>query len=375
MNTIAPLAPEKRPRSINRRLKRGLLIAVSMLAIGAAAFGVVARNHIRSIWSIRRIPNTKMYVMDYYAAYNVEELEKSGTDPDDVEGSLFRALLPDVLVPIAEMISGHKKGDRDWHTSRHSCSSLFVATQEGKMLFGRNFDWSHDPCLVVRTHGSKPSVAVLDLHYLKLDQAKLEKLSIIDRLNLLFAPYLVEDGMNQHGLAVSSMAVEESGVPFDAEKPTVIKALLKRLILDLARTTDEAIALIQRYNVDFAGTPCHFMIADRSGKSVVAEFVDGKLSIVPPTHPWHMATNHQLTGSTELLNCEKCWRYKTATEALSESDATVDSDRLMRVMASISVENWTMWTSVYDLKTGAYQIAYRRQYDDIFNGQLHSVGR
>lgn len=366
----ASLTPKRRPRSIKRKLKRITLIGVALLAVGAVVFGVIARNHIRSIWSIQRIPNTKMYVMDYYAPYNLEELAKSGTDPNDVEGSLFRALLPDLLIPIAEMISGHKKGDRDWHTSRHSCSSISLATKERKVLFGRNFDWSHDPCLVVRVHGVTSSVAVLDLHYLKLDEAKLAGLSLKDRLNLLFAPYLAEDGMNQYGLAVSSMAADESDVPFDAAKPIVIKALLKRLILDQARTTDEAIKLIQNYNVDFAGTPCHFMIADRSGKSVVVEFVKGETSIVSSTKPWHIATNHLLTGNTDQMNREKCWRFNTAFGALSHNDSPADSDRMMQVMSSISVEDWTMWSSVFDLNSGSYQIAYRRQYEDVFKGQL-----
>lgn len=368
--TITSSTPPRRPSSLKRKLKRTALACVVLLAVGVSIFGVIARNYIRSIWSIRHIPNTKMYVMDYYASYNLDELAKSGTDPNDVEGSLFRALLPDLLIPIAEMISGHKKGDRDWHTSRHSCSSISLVTEDGSVLFGRNFDWSHDPCLIVRVHGATSSVAVLDLHYLKLDEAKLADLSIKDRLNLLFAPYIAEDGMNEYGLAVSSMAADESDVPFNSERPTVIKPLLKRLILDQARTTVEAVELIQKYNIDFAGTPCHFMIADRSGKNVVVEFVKGETSIATSTKPWHIATNHLLKGNTEQANREKCWRFKIASEALSHNDSRADSDRMMQLMSSISVEDWTMWSSVYDLNSGTYQIAYRRQYKDVFEGQL-----
>lgn len=374
-NTSLPVASARTSRSAWRKLKRCILLAATVLAVGVSAFAFGVRDHIRSIWSIRRIPNTKMYVMDYYASYNLEELAESGTDPNDVEGSLFRALLPDVLLPIANLISGHKKGDRDWHTSQHSCSSISFVADEGNVLFGRNFDWSHDPCLIVRMQGKRASVAVLDLHYLRLSESQLDNLSLKDRLNLLFAPYLVEDGMNEYGLAVSSMAVDESGVPNDDAKPTVIKPLLKRMILDFARTTEEAIEVIQRYNIDFAGTPCHLMIADRTGKSVVVEFVDGKTSILVANDPWHIATNHLLTGNTDQMNRDKCWRFNTASEAISQDKSQFDAERMMRVMSSISVPDWTMWTSVYDLNSGAYQVAYRRRYEQVFRDQLRLRGR
>jgi hypothetical protein len=42
----------------------------------------------------------------------------------------------------------------------------------------------------------------------------------------------------------------------------------------------------------------------------------------------------------------------------------------MGIIAAASVENWTMWTSVYDLDSGEYRIAYRRHYDDLFRGRL-----
>ncbi len=38
---------------------------------------------------------------------------------------------------------------------------------------------------------------------------------------------------------------------------------------------------------------------------------------------------------------------------------------MMQIMSSISVENWTMWTSVYSLATSEFQVAYRRKYNDV----------
>jgi hypothetical protein len=44
----------------------------------------------------------------------------------------------------------------------------------------------------------------------------------------------------------------------------------------------------------------------------------------------------------------------------------MDSTNMMKIMSSISVENWTMWTSVYNLATGEFQVAYRRKYQELY---------
>jgi hypothetical protein len=45
----------------------------------------------------------------------------------------------------------------------------------------------------------------------------------------------------------------------------------------------------------------------------------------------------------------------------------------MDIMASVSKENWTMWTSLYELTSGEFRVAYRRQYDKPFVGNLNAA--
>jgi predicted choloylglycine hydrolase len=173
------------------------------------------------------------------------------------------------------------------------------------MLFGRNFDLDHEPCVIVRVHSGDgiSSVSVVDPYYLNLNAAELADLPLAKRLRLLFAPYLCQDGMNADGVAVSSMAVPERMAEApgesDRKRPVVIKPVMMRLILESARNTDEAVELLQKYHVDCDGMPCHFMIADASGKSVVVEFAEGKLETVATKESWQVATNHVLTGRSE----------------------------------------------------------------------------
>jgi hypothetical protein len=314
-----------------------------------------------------------MYVMDYYCGYNAAGLYDHGIDQEDIPGSLIRNYFPRLLSPLVEAIGGHVKGQRKWHKIDHACSTVTVRDDNGSMLFGRNFDWTHDPCLIVRIHGTDgpSSVSLVDLHYLQLGENQLEQPSLANRTRLLLAPYVPLDGMNDRGLAISCMTAKESRLPpIDSGKPTLVVPAMMRLVLDFAETTDEAVALMRRFNVDFDGVPCHFLVADRNGKSVVVEFVEGQFETVPATERWQVSTNHLLFGKSEPENEAACDRYRTAAARLADSTQAIDAPEIMRLMAVISAENRTMWTSLYNQTTGDYQVAYRRHYENLFVDRL-----
>ena len=99
---------------------------------------------------------------------------------------------------------------------------------------------------------------------------------------LLRSPFLPFDGMNEQGLAIGMMALSTADGPDDPQKQTVGSLMIIRLMLDQAKDVDEAIALFEKVNIDFqGGPPLHYFITDRSGRSVVVEFVDQKLSVLP----------------------------------------------------------------------------------------------
>jgi predicted choloylglycine hydrolase len=228
---------------------------------------------------------------------------------------------------------------------------------------------------VLKIHGAKgkSSVAVLDLHYLNLDRDDLDQTSLIQRLPLLFAPYYLQDGMNEYGVAVSDMAVHDVRPPDDPAKPNIIHSAAMRLILDYAKTTDEAIELLNQYNIHFVAETCHLMIADAHGKSAVVEFIDGKLQPTTTHESWQICTNHQICGKTEAQNCEACGRYKLASGELTELHAKGDANQVMKIMQSVSKTDRTMWSSVYDLTTGDFELAYRRHFDDIYRDGLARI--
>jgi predicted choloylglycine hydrolase len=335
---------------------------------------IASKDHIRTLSSLRRVPGTNAYVMDYYLDYHLDDIRSHGIDVENIEDSFIDALFPDLIAAVAVRI----KGTFVSHSisvlpdGAHRCSTASLRTSGGKVIFGRNFDWHHDACLIVRVHGkdSISSVAVIDIAYLNLNRPDLDATNLIQRIPLLFAPYYVMDGMNQYGVAVSDMAVKGAQAPYDASKPNILHSTAMRAILDEAKSVDEAIAILEEFNVRFSDVTCHLMIADASGKSVIVEYIAGEMRITGPDENWQVCTNHEVWGRSEADRDEICTRYRNASAQLENLGESADASDMMTIMESVSSESVTMWTSVYDLSAREFSVAYRRKFANAYHDQL-----
>jgi hypothetical protein len=353
-----------------RRYLKRIAIVLALLVLCA---GYALKDQIRTLNSLRRIDGTNAYVMDYYVNYNMAEVRANGIDVDNVENSLIAVFCPRWITPaVARLKRAYLDEPIATIATGEHCSTVMLHTNNGHVYFGRNFDYKHDACLILKVHGAdgQSSVAVLDLHYLNLDRDDLDSTSLIQRVPLLFAPYYLQDGMNESGVAVSDMTVKNVRTLDDPAKPNIIHSAAMRLILDYAKTTDEAVELLRKYNIHFVAETCHLMIADAAGKSVVVEFIDGQLKSTTTHENWQICTNHELCGKSEEENCKSCGRYKLASAELIDLHASGDANDVMKIMQSVSKTDRTMWSSVYDLTTGNFEIAYRQHYDQPFQDRI-----
>jgi hypothetical protein len=174
-----------------------------------------------------------------------------------------------------------------------ACTGFTARSPQGERLLGRNFDWYRHPALLLFTDSPDgyASASMVDISYLGYqgpldtdDPARLE--------DLLKAPYLPFDGLNERGLAVGMMAVPHGEGGADAHKATLDSLEVIRLLLDYAANLDEALVLMEKYNLDFSGgPPLHYLIADSSGASAVVEYIGGTLRIFRSDQPWQVSTN------------------------------------------------------------------------------------
>ncbi|MGD8474195.1 MAG: MBL fold metallo-hydrolase [Anaerolineae bacterium] len=284
--------------------------------------------------SLEQVGEYPLYVMHYY---------------DEYEPQIYGAAPAGTRVPA-------------W-----ACSLFAALGDEEGRLYGRNFDWYYSPALLLYTDPADgyASVSMVDLAYLGFDEddvRSLLDLSLGDLSPLLDTPHWPFDGMNEHGLAVGMAAVAAGGMRPDPDRRTIGSLGIIREILDHARDVDEALQLLQAYNIDMEGGPdLHYLVADRSGRSLLVEFYRGQMVVTPNEEPWHLATNF-ITASVPTPSEAGCWRYDLIEETLREAVGDLDPGGAMELLEQVSQDN-TQWSVVYGMSTGTIQVSMGRQYD------------
>jgi hypothetical protein len=257
-----------------------------------------------------------------------------------------------------------------------ACSLFAAFGNPDHLLFGRNFDWDYSPTLLLFTvpPDGYASVSVVDLTFLGFtskNSSSLEEATLTEQQELLGAPAMPFDGMNEYGLVIGMAAVPESIASTDPDKPAIGSIGIMREILDHARNTDEALAIFEQYNIDFTGgPPIHYLLADASGEAVLVEFVQGKMITLPNENPWHLATNHlRATASGD----GGCARYRAIDLRLTATGGSLTPESAMDLLSQVSQSGSTQWSAVYDISTGSIQIAMGADYGTVHTFQINLV--
>ncbi len=84
--------------------------------------------------------------------------------------------------------------------------------------------------------------------------------------------------MNEKGFAVSVNMIQDNDSIDQNTSKSDITTTAVRLLLDQAADVEEALAILEKYDMHaFMGFLVHFSMADRSGRSVAVEKTGGKL--------------------------------------------------------------------------------------------------
>jgi len=256
-----------------------------------------------------------------------------------------------------------------------ACSLFAALGDAGHLIYGRSFDWDHSPAVLVFTDppDGYASVSMVDIVYLGFEGSRarsLADLPLADRVALLDAPLLPFDGMNEHGLVVGMAALSASEPPHDPSRPTIDSLRLIRELLDRARDVDEALVIIQSYNVDWdGGPPLHYLLADAAGRSVLVEFHRGAMVTMTSQSPWHLATNHLRTTAE---GDGGCYRYARIREALEAAEGRLSHDAAMSLLSDVSQIS-TQWSVVYGISSGSLEVVMGRRYDRLHSFQMVSA--
>ncbi len=296
---------------------------------------------------VYKLNDYPLFVMSYRGDYGFSRFLKTG---------------------IREIV-GEKINNPDW-----GCT-CFTGMVNNK-IFGRNFDYYHHIALALYTHprNAFASLSIVDLYYLGFNESSSAN-QIENSNSVSNAPFWPMDGINEKGVAIGQMALPYADPPYDPSKRSLNCLEIIRLVLDYASNTDEAVSLIQQYNYNVnGGPPVHFMIADKSGKSAIIEFINKEMKVIYNNEPYHVSTNFIITGSLAPQTTD-CWRYNKAYSDLKNAGGSIDETAAMNILQSVS-QSITMWSAVYNLNTPSLNIStgkdYSKDYKLLFSNTLYS---
>lgn len=342
-----------------------VLLAVAILILLIIIIAIILFwRVIRTAASVEKLEDG-LYSMEYQGDYHFDGFLEAGGASSDLAVADY--VIQDIAYRLVDLhLQGYDFG----------CSTISASDGTGGSLFGRNFDWGYCTSMIVQTAPPQGyvSISTVNMDFLNIG---IDSLSEEMRMRILSAaaPYAPMDGMNEKGLCVAVLMIEDRpAFSQDTGKPDLTTTTAVRLLLDRAASVDEAVELLSQYDLHAsAGMMVHFAIADATGRSVVVEYIDNEMNVVETD----IATNFYLTeGEKYGIGTEESHiRYEILTALLQEQKAFTMED-IRDALNSVSKHNFnspfasTEWSIVYNQQTGEILYYHRENYDTGYSFQL-----
>ncbi len=322
-----------------RIVKISLLSLTGLIVILIAAVAFIWKGEIASLRTlISANGNEYLYYMEYKADYDLDDvIEHNVASNKDLLNYIMGRIgkgLP-LKMSSTKVVPENEQGV-------FNCTSFQVRNAIGDgWLYGRNYDFNKNPTLVTLSHPKKgyASIATSDMSHFGFGLDKIPD-SFISKLSCLAAIYAPMDGINEKGLCTSIMAIPNQPAQQDTHEHKIGTSILMRLFLDRCATVDQAIELVNSYDVCHdvsVASGYHYMVADAQGNCAVIEFDkddNWKTFIVrkDADSTRMVVTNHLLSPKfyTEIpdksvgnVNSLSWWRYEHVNNYLQERDNKV----------------------------------------------------
>lgn len=290
--------------------------------------------------------------MDYTADYGLDEFLEQGADSDQaLSAFVIQRLMKGLPVTITLPDLG--------------CSTFNARLANGDAVFGRNFDNPYKPCMLVHTdpENGYESMSMVNLGYVGYGEDYVPE-GLVNSVLSLAAPYIPMDGVNEKGLSIGVLQLDVEPTHQDNGKTDITTSSAIRMVLDKAATVDEAVALLQNYDMHSSANSCfHFQIADANGDSVIVEYVDDVFSLVEPEEPFQWCTNFFLTPGVRYNTGKGQERYEILEQRLTEAGGVLaDQDAALDCLEAVAQKS-TFWSAVYNNTDGTMELTLHGDFE------------
>ena len=234
----------------------------------------------------------------------------------------------------------------------YPCTTLCLV-RDGEVLYGRNYDFEIGQGYVMTNRRGvlKTSTGGL-LHWMPRYGS------------VTFNQWGREfpmDGMNEAGLVVALMWLDETVYPVD-QRPSLTVLEWIQYQLDNFGTVAEVLARIEETRIR-GGTPLHYLISDATGDVATIEYLQGRLVVHRgSTLPAAVLTNDTYERSMSNLrqysgfggnrsmpqSISSLDRFTRAAMLMRSSAATADG--VFDILSRVAQPGWTRWSVVYDAR-------------------------
>ena len=252
-------------------------VVLSLVLVAGIAVFALWHNEISTIASMKQVrvrndahKDGSVYTMHVKGGFYLDKFVAQGGVSNDKE------LISFITSNVTRGLISMEIGDTDI-----GCSSFTAKTEDGDVLFGRNYDFAKTNTCIVRTDARGDRHATLssaDLNFVGID-VNHDVEGLMNKITCLAAVYTPLDGINDAGVSCGIYMTYQGGAKNVAtdqntDKPDFTSTTLLRLILDYADDVEEAVEIASSYDLhDSANTSFHYMVADASGKSAILEWV------------------------------------------------------------------------------------------------------
>ena len=354
---------------MKKTVLRILLVALLLLLLAVAGFGVLYAGRLRTVNSIEKLTDYadyNLYCMDVKYDYSIDDVINFGiTDNQSMIDSILKEALP--LLPI------------QMKAPQFGCSA-FTTVLDRHIVMGRNYDFKRDTSAMLVYCAPKDgykSVALTALDNISANQpdANLKK-----KLACLTAPFICLDGMNEKGVSIAVLTLDSEPVDQNTGKQKIFTTLAIRLVLDRAATTQEAVDLLNSYDMlATSGRDYHFFVSDATGDSRVIEYdpeqdgrplVDTKIAAI--TNFYGLYGDRVEPNQKNGIYGHGKERYNAIMDVLDANAGRMTVDTTWEALRAAAqdpnpndVTSNTQWSLIYDETALTAQIAIRRNWADV----------
>ena len=335
------------------KLKKRVVIPV-VFAILILIPVVLFFNHIRTMLSVKKV-SSGLYTMKNYVCTDTDGMLASDSES---AGELFSWIFDKHLYGIDLGL--------DAEDFEFGCAAFAAVTPEGDHIFGRNFDYPETDTLLVYSHpkGAYESIGVADLGLFRVGQnSQFSPDSAMGKFIMVFTPYFVVDGMNEKGVGVGILELAIDEPHQDNGKPDLLLYCAIRGILDKCASVDEALALLESYDIHSDIGNFHLFITDRSGRYVVVEWLENGMTVTE----YPCCTNTVIAPGKFYGKGDNDERLGIIENDLKKGNVMTEQ-QAMELLGKAKGKGWasTEWSCVYNLDDFTVSICLDADYTKVY---------